>query len=125
MNPIVYVVQNTMRADSQTGELVPKFDLSPARRHGELRYLLSPSAGPWTPEAVLPELARKLDGYRPEDFLLLVGSPILIGWAVALAAQASGGVVQCLQWSGSSQGYRAVRADLDIDNYPIAQAISR
>lgn len=122
---VVYVVQKTMRSDPQTGDLVPKFDVTPAERYGELRYLLSPSAGPWTPEAVLPELARKLDGYRAEDYLLLIGSPILIGWAVAMAAQASGGVVQCLQWSGSSQGYRAVRADLDLDNYPIADAVRR
>ena len=112
----VYVVQKQMRFDKEKGELVPRFDLSSALQYGELDYLLSPSAAPWTGETVLPELRKKLASYTREDHLLLVGNPCLIGWVVAIAAQVTGGYVSLLQWHGKEQRYINIENNI-YDDY--------
>ncbi|MCK5600420.1 hypothetical protein KAR91_01020 [Candidatus Pacearchaeota archaeon] len=111
---IVYVVQNQMRFDREKGELVPRFNLSSAEQYGELSYLLSPSASPFNPEGVLKEMAERLADFTSEDYLLLVGNPVLIGMASALAADIAG-VVQFLQWSGKDQKYITIRAEVFPD----------
>ena len=105
----VFVVQNQQRRNRHTGELEPKFDLTPAEDYGELVYLLSPSASPFRPEPIVSELQQKLIHFEQGDYLLLVGNPVLIGLSVAIAADANDGEVSLLQWSGKEQRYIAVR----------------
>lgn len=111
MRPTVYAVQNTLTRDTN-GDLVPKHDLSPAAEHGPVVVLLGPSAAPWSQE-VTREMARKLEGFTEQDYLLPVGNPILIGVAYALAAEQSGGRVKVLQWDGRRRAYNVVQTDLE------------
>ncbi len=105
----VYVVQNQHRWDGAHQRFVPKFDSTSAERFGELVYLLSPTAAPFRSEPIIAELQEKLRDYRPGDHLLLVGNPVLIGFAVAIAADANDGHVDLLQWSGKDQRYIEVK----------------
>lgn len=107
----VYAVQNTMTHDGRGG-LVAKFDLSPAQKFGDLQFLLGPSASPFNPETVILQLHDQLQHYTDEDYLLMVGNPILIGWATSIAAHHNSGYVRCLQWSGTARGYTCVEAAL-------------
>ena len=104
----VFVVQNQHRWDRDNEKFVPKFDLSPAGIHGELVYLLSPTAAPFRPAPVIEELRRKLEDFTSDDALLLVGNPVLIGLAVAVAADYNDGQVNLLQWSGKNRKYLKV-----------------
>lgn len=106
----VFVVQNQHRWNRDKQRFEPKFDLTPAQEFGELVYLLSPTAAPFRPEPIIEELKEKLADFRPGDHLLLVGNPVLIGFAVAIAADANGGDVSLLQWSGKDQRYITVEA---------------
>lgn len=106
----VYVVQNQHRWDRDKQRFEPKFDLTPAEEFGGLVYLLSPTAAPFRPEPIIQELREKLKDYREGDHLLLVGNPVLIGFAVTVAADTNGGRVSLLQWSGKDQRYIAVEA---------------
>lgn len=110
-DPVVYVVQFQHHWDPHLGKLVPRFDLSDAERLGRLVYLLSPSAKPGDPR-VVPELCHRLSQYRDGDHLLLIGSPVLIGIAFAIAARANDGRVSALQWSGKLRRYTAIESDL-------------
>lgn len=111
--PKVFVVQNQQRWDDEAQMLVPKYPtISKAEEYGEIEFLLSPSAAPFTPEPIIRELADKLSRYTEHDYLLLIGNPVLIGWACALAADYADGRLQVLQW-GSGR-YIPVRADLDV-----------
>jgi hypothetical protein len=113
IKPIVYVVQNQHKQDQQSGELVPKWDLSPAAEYGELQFLLSPTARPFKPMGIIEELHQKLKGYRPEhDFLLLLGNPCLIGMVVAIAALYGKGSVNLLQWDGRNVKYAPIRTTI-------------
>jgi len=97
---VVYAVQRKIRSDGSD-----EFDMRPALRWGELRYLLGPTAKPWDP-SVLGELRYKLVSFRSfEDHLLLVGNPVLIGLTCVVAAQ-RGTRLSMLQWDGARREYR-------------------
>lgn len=106
------MVQKQMRWDSDDGELKERFDLSAARRFGELVYLLSPTARPFNSAPIIKELQGKLEDFSADDYLLLLGNPCLIGWATALAVDASGGPIKLLQWDGRRRNYIEVQADV-------------
>lgn len=107
----VFVVQNQQRM-SAGGDLENKFDMSSAARFGELIYLLSPTARPFTPAPIIKQLKEKLTVYSDDDYLLLIGNPCLIGFCVAIASDVNAGRVNVLQWDGRKREYVAVRASL-------------
>lgn len=109
---IVYVVQDHRRYDKDTGAFVPAHDLTPAKEYGELRYLLTPTAAPWRPQNVLPDLWEGLKDFGDSDYLLLNGNPIFIGWACAVAADFNEGRVKLLQWHGREQRYIPVESQV-------------
>jgi hypothetical protein len=108
----VYVVQNQHRMDDRTGNLEPKFDMSSAAKYGELVYLLSPTARPFSPIPLIKQLRDKLSKFNSEDHLLLIGNPCLIGFAVGIAAEMNNGRVNVLQWDGRRREYISVMANL-------------
>lgn len=112
----VYVVQRQLKWDDKREKLIPKFDLSSAEKFGELVYLLGPSASPFTPGPALNELREKMKGVTLDDYILLVGNPCLIGWAVAIACMKTNNVIRMLQWCNRSHEYREVSVDLKKTN---------
>lgn len=108
----VYVVQEHRRYNNDTGCYEPVHDLSPAEEFGELRYLLTPTAGPWNPESIIKDLWDNLQNFTSADYLLMVGNPILCGLATAVASEISEGKVQFLQWNGRDRKYKPVEAQV-------------
>ena len=107
----VYVVQETKWVDPKDNKLKPKYNFEPARKYGEIEYLLNPSSSPFDLEPVLEKLRSKLENFCDDDYLLLVGSPVLLGLAVAVAADINNGYVAMLQWSGAKRDYIPVYAE--------------
>ena len=111
--PRVFIVQDQFKRHPENDALVSKFDFTEAKKFGELVFLLKPNANPFHPnDGVVAELTDKLHDYNKNDFLLLTGNPILIGWTVTIAAQANQGKVRLLQWNGRRQCYLEVRGEL-------------
>jgi len=108
----VYVIQNQLMRDRKTGEMRPKFNLSAAEDYGELVFLLDSSSVPFYSPSIISQLQEKLKDYKPEDSLLLIGNPCFIGWAVALAAKSTNGLVRMLQWHNQSESYILIEGDL-------------
>lgn len=111
MESRVFVVQNQHRWNSGAGQFEPKFDLSPATEYGRLEYLLSPTASPFHPDDPIEELHSKLKDFGPNDHLLLIGNPILIGLSVSVASYYNKGAISMLQWSGKDNRYIQVAAE--------------
>lgn len=107
----VYVVQKQMHLDREKNEYVERFNLETAQEYGDLVYLLSPTAAPFRPDGVLADLRTGLSDFTDEDHLLLIGNPVLIGMAAAIAADRAG-TVNFLQWSGKDQKYLSIKADI-------------
>lgn len=107
----VYIVQKQMRFDDKTGSLVPRFKtLDRAEKFGRFEYLLSPSAHPFNPDNIIGDLHEKLKDFCDEDYLLLIGNPVLIGMAAAVASHHNNGRLRFLQWSGRQNDYAEVSA---------------
>lgn len=112
----VFVVQNHLRYDTEKGELVPVHNISPAERFGKLQFILTPRQTIARPEEVIAKMDLILRGYTDDDYLLLIGNPVLIGWATALAAAHNSGRVQLLVWSGKEKDYTPVKTRLPIQH---------
>lgn len=110
----VYVVQNHVRFDSGKGELVPVYNISPAERFGKLKFILNPRATLARPEELVAKMDLILKGYCDEDYLLLIGNPVLIGLATGIAAAHNSGRLQLLVWSGKDRDYTPVKTFLPI-----------
>lgn len=106
----VYVVQEHRKYNRETGEHEPTYDLSPAQEYGELRYLLSPTAAPWRPQSIIDDLYAGLEGFGPDDYLLMMGNPVLIGLATAVVSDINDGHIKFLQWHGRERKYIPVEA---------------
>lgn len=100
----VYIIQDQKHVDKNS-QLKPKFDFEPAREFGKLEFLLKPSASPFDLKPVLKRLHQVLTNFTDGDFLLLTGNPVLLGLAVAIAADYNEGNVALLQWSGAKRTY--------------------
>ena len=107
----VYVVQNPYKWDAQKQELVKKYNLEPAEEYGDLVFLLSPTAAPFNPTPIIKELKENLTNFTDEDYLLLIGNPVLIGLAVAIAADTNEGNAKLLQWSGKDKKYLSIQVN--------------
>lgn len=109
--PRVYVVQaQTRRNDA--GQTIPKFDLSDAEDFGELVTLLDGRASPFKLGPVSDSLSHGLKDIQNQDFLLLVGNPVFIGLATAIASELVDSL-RFLVWSGKEQRYIIVEESND------------
>lgn len=109
----VFAVQQQMRFDQVSKELVPRFtSINKALKWGTIIYLLSPSAHPFNPDLVLGDMHEKLSGFDDHDHLLLIGNPGLIGMATTIAAHYNNGSVKLLQWSGRHNDYTEIVAKI-------------
>ena len=110
---IVFAVQMQMQYNPDKRELTPRFpSIGKAASWGTLEYILSPDAHPFEPEAVLGTMHEKLSGFSEDDYLLLIGNPVLIGMATALCAYYNGGKVKFLQWSGKHNRYTMISSQI-------------
>lgn len=109
----VFVVSEPLRWDEEQRAWVRSRDLSPAREHGELVFLLPPgNEGPADPAVAIATLTEKLAGFTVRDYLLPIGHPLYLAWAAAIAARAAGGRLRLLHWRPRERRYHVVAAEL-------------
>lgn len=73
----VYIIVDQQHRDRATGEMTSRFDFSSAERYGELVFMLPANTSARDPEAN-EELADQLTELTNDDYILPVGSPVLI-----------------------------------------------
>lgn len=116
MTSRVFVVHQPTGRDRATGAIKPTMDLSPAADFGELRFILREWENPFNNlDQTAAEVRRVLSGeaFGFDDWLLLVGNPVLIGLVAAEASRHTGGYLRMLQWDRSAHRYLPVTAQLD------------
>jgi hypothetical protein len=92
--PIVYVTQE-----------VGNKNISPALKYGEIHVLLPPGQVTFSIGPASFELNRQLSKYTKDDYLLLIGDPIAIGLACAIAAKQTNGELKLLKWDKQEMNY--------------------
>lgn len=99
---MVYVVQEQ-----------PGKNILPAQKFGDIKVLFPPdfqvglSAGQ-AAQKLMSEMSNFTDG----DYLLLIGDPVIIGIATAVASHWSNGRVALLKWDRHERMYYSVSFDL-------------
>ena len=107
-HPTVWVSQERNRLVN--GELVPLYDLSPAKEFGTVRTILNSGLRPWHTVSAVDMTVAAMEGYNPaRDFLLPSGAPLFIGImlarAIILAEDSECSHVQVLQWETKERHY--------------------
>lgn len=109
----VFVVQEQLRFDLASGKNVPRFPtIENAQALGQLVFMLEPNAHPFNQSAVVGTFHKFLNEYSDDDYLILVGNPILLGMATAIAASYNSGRVNFLQWSPKGERYVLVHSEM-------------
>jgi hypothetical protein len=100
--PIVYVIQE------QSGK-----NILPATKYGEIKTLFAPdfNAG-FSAGQVASRLMLLLSNYKETDYLLLIGDPVIIGIATAVASHWANGKVSLLKWDRQENMYYPVKFNL-------------
>lgn len=105
MRPTVYIVQEPVRRDRNTGELVPAFDLTPAAAYGDLKVMLPTGNVALSPDPLRARLTHELRNFTDDDFLLPTGSMAAATLAAAIAAKFNRGRYKLLQWDRKAGAY--------------------
>lgn len=105
--PVVYVVQDDGMKN-----------LLPAMRFGRLEPLITGrdtalyNVGP-----TVQLMRQKLRYILPSDYLLLVGDPVAIGIAAAIAVEFTGGKLKVLKWDRQERTYYPLDIDVHTQIY--------
>lgn len=118
----VFVIHVPVRYDPERGGVVPRYDVAPATEFGRLVEVLPSNATIRDAEAAIDRITEVLADFSDSDYLLLIGHPCFIGWAVALAAAANRGKVRALAWS--SKRYVVVPAVLPVGKAALSSGTS-
>ena len=108
--PRVYITQNDKRINL---EYIQKFFGTPVIL---TRYEFNPGLNASNNRDVLMDISHNMRDYRPGvDWILPVGSPVLIGLTFMEAGKKSeeSGQINILHWSNQSQSYRELHIDTD------------
>jgi hypothetical protein len=89
-------------------------DLGAAARFGDMKLLLPAGDVVLSPGPTIRRLRESLRGFCDDDFLLLIGDPVAIGLATAVAADMNCGRVKFLKWSKKASTYYPIEADLTL-----------
>ena len=104
----VYITQDALRKDPQTGAMVPQFDLTPAAVYGPLAVLAPAGQVALAPAPLMRHLRAALKDFGDGDYLLPIGDPSVMVAAGMIAANANRGRVKVLKWDNRTRRYIAV-----------------
>lgn len=108
----VYIVQNPMRRDPYSNDLVHKYDLTPARQYGDLEVLLPSGPVLLSTENAVRSLRQKLATFDDTDHLLCLGDPVAIAACSAMISHINNGVIPMLVWDRHVKNYVSITIDL-------------
>lgn len=103
----VFVTQVPSRRDVATGLWVPTVNIAPAEEFGEVVTLLPPGSQFFAAAETTRLIKQRLHdlGYKPGDYLLPLGNPVIMAVASAIAARRSGGSLNVLVWDRQTSRY--------------------
>ena len=109
----VYVVQEPGFRVGADGTKEHKINLDPARKFGEIEFLLESGLDPGTAmQPYVRVIKKKLEGMKPDDLLLPLGDPAIMAIAVAIAAQQNSGKVSVLRWDRFEKDYQKISVSI-------------
>ena len=107
--PVVYVIQEI--PGTQSGN--PKINIMGASNYGQFKFLLPElSQLMWSPGPLIFQLRKLLKDYTPDDYLLLVGDPAIIGVACSIVSDITNGKYKLIKWDRQERKYYPIEINL-------------
>ena len=105
----VYVIQEL--PGTRSGN--PKFNIMGAQKYGKLITLLPEfSQIILSPGPLIFKLRKLLKDYTPNDYLLLVGDPSIIGVACSIVSDNTNGKYKLIKWDKQERRYYPIEINL-------------
>ena len=102
---------NTTSTRNQRGK--PRINIIGATNYGELKTLLPElSQIIFSPGPLIFKLRKLLKDFRPDDYLLLIGDPALIGVACSIVSDITNGKYNLLKWDKQERKYYPIKINL-------------
>lgn len=111
--PKVFITQVPSRRDNESNLWVPTVNYSPAKKFGEVEIILPAGSQFYAPDEtvrVIKARLKELD-FQQGDYLLPMGSPVIMAVTAAIAARRCGGCLNILSWDKHSDGYEVATLD--------------
>ena len=106
---IVYVIQEV--PGTRAGN--PKINIVGAQKYGDLKFLLPElSQMIFSPGPLIFKLRKLLRNFKPEDHLLLIVDPALIGVACSIVSDITNGKYNLLKWDKQERQYYPIKINL-------------
>tara|TARA_R110000796_G_scaffold168784_1_gene285695 strand:+ start:337 stop:708 length:372 start_codon:yes stop_codon:yes gene_type:complete len=105
----VYVVQEIAGTRFNS----PKINITGALEYGDFNFLLPElSQLMWSPGPLIFQLRKLLKNYTPDDYLLLVGDPAIIGVACSIVSDITNGKYKLIKWDRQERKYYPIEINL-------------
>lgn len=107
----VFVASLPTRWDAATKSNVPTLDLNPALVFGELHILTRGQKSIGDMETAVATIKEAAIDFTPEDYILMVGDPILnaaLVTAIVMNADIQQDLVRCLRWDRRNRSYEVI-----------------
>ena len=108
----VYIVQELLKRDIVTGEMVLMMDFRPAAKYGEPVVLLNSGRVSLTPGPTIDKIRDKLRNFSDDDYIISSGDPSAIFAAAMVIADINNGRCKLLKWDKSAKEYIMVQMDI-------------
>jgi hypothetical protein len=108
----VFIVQEPMRRNRNTGEMERMMDLTPAAAYGDLDVLIKSHQLPLMAAPFIQTLQSGLRNFGDDDYIVPVGSPAAIAFAGAVAAEMNRGQLNLLVWDKQTSQYIKVSGNV-------------
>lgn len=83
-------------------------NIAAAQRFGQLKFLLPADSQVLDTEACCSNMYSKLQAFSDTDYLLLIGDPVAIALASAIASECNRGKMKLLKWDKQIHDYFVV-----------------
>lgn len=108
----VFVPQEPMKKDAESGRMVSMFALNKASGFGDVVIMLPPGAVALSPAPTVFALQGHLRKFTDDDYLIAAGDPSVIAIAAAIAASNNRGRFKLLKWDKEAKTYIKVEVDM-------------
>lgn len=115
MKGSVFIVQEPVRKNQETGEWEQWVDFTPASAYGKAEVLLPPQSEMivgLNPGPMVKMLKHRLRNFCNLDYIVPAGDPVASCAAVMVASSVNHGKVKVLRWDNKTRQYVAVELQI-------------
>jgi len=109
--PRVFIINEPLKKDLETGELEPFLPMESAANFGDVVKVTPDGSPPGNLKPYLAMLREKLADFREEDYLVLVGDQALLVAAAAIVGTSETGKLRVLKWERRLNAYAPLVLD--------------